>query len=294
MKWCVQRLESCPAVGSRHHLKVSASTSSHYCPSALVPESRHQCRDPVLCLLSAIGAHCHRLLPYCHLPLNTLTLQKVPTCTRPPSALTTDRFLRQQRRRHHPPIMTGYSRPLSFSERRGSVFNDELALNTHSVKMPQQRPRGPPTPSMSTPAADFDQQLTGSPPPPPTPAASPGPSHTQPNWSSAEEDEEIHLSTLRKHFLNCTSPQRTRLLADLLNLCTSQQLSFVHQFVSPLLKKDPFTSLPDELCLRVCWVPTFPPSWTATDPCVFRSCRLSTTPRFWPEHLKFRDDGGIF
>jgi F-box and WD-40 domain protein CDC4 len=25
----------------------------------------------------------------------------------------------------------------------------------------------------------------------------------------------------------------------------------VHQFVSPLLKKDPFTSLPDELCLRV-------------------------------------------
>jgi F-box and WD-40 domain protein CDC4 len=147
--------------------------------------------------------------------------------------------------------MAGYPRPLGFSERRGSVFSDELSLNTHNVKMPQQRPRGPPTPSMSTPAEDFDQQLTGSPPPPPTPAASPGPSHAQPNWSNADEDEDIYLSELRQHFVKCSSPQRTRLLADLLNLCTSQQLSFVHQFVSPLLKKDPFTSLPDELCLRV-------------------------------------------
>ncbi|KAK0630829.1 WD40-repeat-containing domain protein [Bombardia bombarda] len=142
-------------------------------------------------------------------------------------------------------------RPLSFSERRGSIFNDELALNTQNGKLPQQRPRGPPTPSMSTPAEDFDQQVTGSPPPPPTPAASPGPSHTQPNWSNAEEQEERYLADLRQHFLNCGSPQRTRLLADLFNLCTSQQLSFVHQFVSPLLKKDPFTSLPDELCLRI-------------------------------------------
>jgi len=148
--------------------------------------------------------------------------------------------------------MTGYNRPLSFSGRRGSVFNDELSLNTHNVKMPQPRPpRGPPTPSMSTPAADFDQQLTGSPPPPPTPAASPGPSHSQPTWSSAEQEEELYLSELRQHFLKSNSQRRTRLLTDLLNLCTSQQLSFVHQFVSPLLKKDPFTSLPDELCLRV-------------------------------------------
>ncbi|KAH8894972.1 hypothetical protein GQ53DRAFT_779789 [Thozetella sp. PMI_491] len=150
--------------------------------------------------------------------------------------------------------MAGYQRPLSFSERRGSVFGDELSLNTTSpsVKMPQPRPpRGPPTPSMTTPAADFDQQLTGSPPPPPTPAASPGPSHVLPDWTTAADDEDLFLSQLRQHFVKCSSPQRTRLLADLLNLCTSQQLSFVHQFVSPLLKKDPFTSFPDELCLRI-------------------------------------------
>jgi F-box and WD-40 domain protein CDC4 len=103
---------------------------------------------------------------------------------------------------------------------------------------------------MSTPAADFEQ-VTGSPPPPPTPAASPGPSHSRLNWSNAGEGEEAYLSELRKYFVQCNGGQRTRLLADLLNLCTSGQLSFVHQFVSPLLKKDPFTTLPDELCLRI-------------------------------------------
>jgi len=130
------------------------------------------------------------------------------------------------------------------------VFNEELSLNTHSVKMGQQRPRGPPTPSMSTPAADFDQ-VTGSPPPPPTPAASPGPSHSKLNWSSGSEDEEAFLSSVRQYFMQANGSQRTRLLSDLLSICTSQQLSFVHQFVSPLLKKDPFTTLPDELCLRI-------------------------------------------
>ncbi|KAK4169298.1 dehydrogenase E1 component-domain-containing protein [Cladorrhinum sp. PSN259] len=147
--------------------------------------------------------------------------------------------------------MASYNPPPGFSERRGTVFNEELSLNTHHArKLSQQRPRGPPTPSMSTPAPDFDQ-VTGSPPPPPTPAASPGPSHSRPNWSGAEEGEEAYLAGLRQYFVKCNSAQRTRLLADLLNICTSQQLSFVHQFVSPLLKKDPFTTLPDELCLRI-------------------------------------------
>lgn len=156
--------------------------------------------------------------------------------------------------------MDGYNRPVGFAERRGSILGEELALSTTAAmnpkidKLPQQQARqmrGPPTPNMPTPAADFDQQLTGSPPPPPTPAASPGPAHCQPDWSDAADDEDFFLAKVRQHFKNCSGPQRTRVLADLLNLCTSQQLSFVHQFVSPLLKKDPFTSLPDELCLRV-------------------------------------------
>ncbi|KAI1074101.1 WD40-repeat-containing domain protein [Whalleya microplaca] len=159
--------------------------------------------------------------------------------------------------------MAGYGRPLSLSGRRSSMLNcgEELTLNTTQAapiivnqrmdKMAQTRPRGPPTPSMSTPAQDFDQQLTGSPPPPPTPAASPGPGNVQPDWSDAADDEDFFLAHVRQHFKNCSGPHRNRILADLLNMCTTQQLSFVHQFVSPLLKKDPFTSLPDELCLRI-------------------------------------------
>ncbi|KAL7900892.1 WD40 repeat-like protein [Trichoderma sp. SZMC 28014] len=156
--------------------------------------------------------------------------------------------------------MAGFNRPMSFSERRGSLLSEELTLNTNNSllhqrveKLPQQsrQMRGPPTPNMPTPAADFDNQLTGSAPDPPTPAASPGPAHCQPDWSNAADDEDFFLAKVRQHFQNSSGPQRTRILADLLNLCTSQQLSFVHQFVSPLLKKDPFTSLPDELCLRI-------------------------------------------
>jgi hypothetical protein len=182
-----------------------------------------------------------------------------------------------------------YKRPLSFSERRGAVFNEELSLNTHNVKLSQQRPRGPPTPSMSTPAADFEQ-VTGSPPPPPTPAASPGPSHARVNWSNAEEGEEAYLSGLRQYFGQCNGAQRTRLLADLLNICTSPQLSFVHQFVSPLLKKDPFTTLPDELCLRVRSNPHQCKLLWLT---VCRSFPSLTTPKFSHAHRRCRGDGEI-
>ena len=52
--------------------------------------------------------------------------------------------------------------------------------------------------------------------------------------------------------------ERLRLLGELLNLCDSQELSFVAEFVSPRLKKDPFLVLPTELSLRVCtFVPLF-------------------------------------
>ncbi|GAP86514.2 putative F-box and WD-40 domain-containing protein CDC4 [Rosellinia necatrix] len=160
--------------------------------------------------------------------------------------------------------MAGFLPP-GFSDRRGSNMNcrDDLSLNMLGAggpmivnqrmdKMAQPRPRGPPTPSMSTPAPEFDQQQpTGSPPPPPTPAASPGPANAQLDWSDSTDDEDFFLAHVRHYFRASSGARRNRVLADLLNMCTTQQLSFVHQFVSPLLKKDPFTSLPDELCLRI-------------------------------------------
>src|SRR4051794_35988809 len=118
--------------------------------------------------------------------------------------------------------MVRYQPSLSFSERRGSTFDNDLHLNTQ--KMPQVRPpRGPPTPSMTTPAADYDQQLSGSPPPPPTPAASPGPSRRQTNLSSDEALDDDNLDEIRDYFVDCSSSQRMRILAALLDRCTSQQ-----------------------------------------------------------------------
>lgn len=137
-----------------------------------------------------------------------------------------------------------------------------LTLNTSTgnVRMPQRvekigqtRPRGPPTPNMTTPSADPDSptQSSHDPPPPPTPAASPGPEQLRPDWSDAGDEEDLFLSQMRHYFKQSSHSQRTRMLGDILNLCTSQQLSFVRQYVDPLLKKDPFVCLPNELCLRV-------------------------------------------
>ena len=149
--------------------------------------------------------------------------------------------------------MSQYGKHQSISERRGSVLGEELSLNTHSAKLAQQhRPQPPLTPLGMNPSADFNQQLSaGSPPPPPTPAASPGPSQTRPDWGNAEEDVIPTSSILQEIFVKASSQDQRRLIEDLINLCTSQQLSFILQLVSPRLKKDPMTSLPDELCLRV-------------------------------------------
>jgi len=164
--------------------------------------------------------------------------------------------------------MNGHQ-PLSLTERRASMGLDPdsptratLTLNTNTShgrlprrveKVGNSRVRGPPTPNMTTPSADPDSPTHSShdPPPPPTPAASPGPEQLRPDWSDAGDEEDVFLSQMRHYFKKSSHSQRTRMLGDILNLCTSQQLSFVRQYVDPLLKKDPFICLPDEICLRV-------------------------------------------
>ncbi|KAK5077951.1 hypothetical protein LTS08_003207 [Lithohypha guttulata] len=93
--------------------------------------------------------------------------------------------------------------------------------------------------------------LPSAPASPPTPAPSPTPFQRQLSWAEAGPDEDAVLRDTRHHFLRLNDSQRQRFLAEVLNMCTSNQLSFVSQFVSPRLKKDPFEHLPDELCLRV-------------------------------------------
>jgi len=75
-----------------------------------------------------------------------------------------------------------------------------------------------------------------------------------PDWSTAAEYEDSHIKNTRARFGDMNKAERMRLLGELLNLCDSAELSFVAEFVSPRLKKDPFMVLPTELCLRVCAV----------------------------------------
>jgi F-box and WD-40 domain protein CDC4 len=93
--------------------------------------------------------------------------------------------------------------------------------------------------------------LPSAPASPPTPAPSPTPGARAPDWSTAAEHEDSHVRNIRELFVDMNDAEKQRLLGELLNMCNSQQLAFVHDFVSPRLKKDPFTYLPTELCLRV-------------------------------------------
>ncbi|KAI9830117.1 MAG: hypothetical protein M1826_005111 [Phylliscum demangeonii] len=86
---------------------------------------------------------------------------------------------------------------------------------------------------------------------PPTPAPSPTPHGLMPTWNDGGENEDACLAQARAHFSGLDGHARQRYLAEVLNLCNMQQLSFVHSFVSPRLKKDPFSYLPNELCLRI-------------------------------------------
>ncbi|USP77844.1 hypothetical protein yc1106_05118 [Curvularia clavata] len=93
--------------------------------------------------------------------------------------------------------------------------------------------------------------LPSAPASPPTPAPSPTPTQRVPDWSTAAEHEDGDIKSIRAQFGDMNRGERMRLLGELLNLCDSQELSFVAEFVSPRLKKDPFMVLPTELCLRI-------------------------------------------
>lgn len=93
--------------------------------------------------------------------------------------------------------------------------------------------------------------LPSAPASPPTPAPSPTPTQRVPDWSTAAEHEDSQIKNSRALFSDMNRAERLRLLGELLNLCDSHELSFVAEFVSPRLKKDPFMVLPTELCLRV-------------------------------------------
>lgn len=128
-----------------------------------------------------------------------------------------------------------------------------LSRRLEGVAQTHTRPLPTPTRPIVSPLQNL---LPSAPASPPTPAPSPTPQiHRLPTWSTANENEDTFLRDARPHFSKLDSQEKQRFLAEILNLCNSQQLSFVMNYVSPRLKKDPFESLPNELCLRVSLCP---------------------------------------
>ncbi|KAK5114770.1 hypothetical protein LTR85_010083 [Meristemomyces frigidus] len=134
-----------------------------------------------------------------------------------------------------------------------------------------------PIPIPANPNVIPGNTLPSAPASPPTPAPSPTPMQRAPDWSTADPSEDIgdidlddphgtadHASTtssargygfgyrhMRAMFADMDNDERQRMLAELLNMCDGKLLGFVAGFVGPRLKRDPFSVLPNELCLRI-------------------------------------------
>ncbi len=118
-------------------------------------------------------------------------------------------------------------------------------------------PRTPLTPnaalSSSMPQVIPSALLPSAPASPPTPAPSPTPHHRTPTWRSPPEFlEDPVLKEARSIFSQLNVAAKESWLASIVDTCDNNILSFLHQLVSPRLKKDPFRVLPNELCFRVC------------------------------------------
>jgi F-box and WD-40 domain protein CDC4 len=128
-----------------------------------------------------------------------------------------------------------------------SIFPTTSSLSKRKASAP----RAIRTPGSPMASAIPHGLLPSAPASPPTPAPSPTPSTRAPDWSTAAEHEDQNVREVRALFAEMKDAEKQRLLAELLNLCNSSQLAFVQDFVAPRLKKDPFTTFPDEICLRV-------------------------------------------
>jgi hypothetical protein len=157
-----------------------------------------------------------------------------------PSARLSPRRITLMDSDHEYPPPRSAPQPISTRPSRANRMNTEEYAH----------PRPLPTPGRSA-ASIPPSLLPSAPASPPTPAPSPGPHSRAPNWTFAGENEVGFLRESTRYFEHLDSAQRERFLGELLNMCNNQQLVFVHNFVAPKLKKDPFLHLPNELCLRV-------------------------------------------
>ncbi|KAJ5925098.1 hypothetical protein N7454_007737 [Penicillium verhagenii] len=137
-------------------------------------------------------------------------------------------------------------------ESTGSTILDQLDSHSQSNRNSVSSFTSTPGQSLSTNKKNMTpipaNLLPSAPASPPTPAPSPTPHQRPPEWHSADEEENTFLLN---HFSTLSNTRKQKLLEGLLNLCDSQQLSFVSSYVGPRLRKDPFVVFPNEICLRV-------------------------------------------
>lgn len=90
---------------------------------------------------------------------------------------------------------------------------------------------------------------------PPTPAPSPipreDPSLVLPDWQATHVNEDDFLRSVQAHFIRLGTSERQRFLAEILNICGTEELRFVDACVKPRLKVDFLKMLPMEVSLRV-------------------------------------------
>ena len=159
----------------------------------------------------------------------------------------------------------GQSRPLSDSDDEGLPTNRlppvPVAVRQTSRRKESMRhhqhPKPPLTPNTgvppSMPQAIPNPLLPSAPASPPTPAPSPTPHHRSATWNHPNDDQEDSvLRDASYAFSRLTIGGKETWLASIVDTFDTHLLNYVHQLVSPRLKKDPFQTLPNELCFRVC------------------------------------------
>lgn len=128
-------------------------------------------------------------------------------------------------------------------------------LSRKRESMQYNHPNPPLTPNTTStmPQAIPNPLLPSAPASPPTPAPSPTPHQESPtSWHLAPVDtEDPILEEARNLFRRLDITAKENWLRSLVDECDNHTLSFLHQIVSPRLKKDPFKALPNELCFRV-------------------------------------------
>ncbi|WPH02977.1 Hypothetical protein R9X50_00584900 [Acrodontium crateriforme] len=166
------------------------------------------------------------------------------------------------------------------SSRHGKAPASHSHARTRPINTPTSSLSSVPTmaiPIPSNPSVIPGNTLPSAPASPPTPAPSPTPMQNAPDWTTADPNEDIGdieldepidgtergstaSSThaygfgyrhMRAMFADMDNNERQRMLGELLNMCDGKLLGFVAGFVGPRLKRDPFSVLPNELCLRI-------------------------------------------